>query len=130
MTRTRFAAAALAAALPLAFVSTVPAHAGDDGERIKRGSCSAAADWKLKVKRDDGRLEVEGEVDSNVDGQTWRWSIRHDGSLADRGRKQTRGPSGSFDVERKVDNHSGRDRIRFRAVNPATDEVCVGRMSY
>ncbi|GAA1476550.1 hypothetical protein GCM10009623_09960 [Nocardioides aestuarii] len=129
MTRTRIAAAALAAALPLALVSTVPAHAGDD-EQIKRGSCSANADWKLKVKTDNGRLEVEGEVDSNVNGQTWRWSLRHDGRLVDRGRKQTQAPSGSFDVTRRVDNHSGSDKIRFRAVNPDTDEVCVGRMSY
>lgn len=129
MSRSRIAAAALAAALPLALVSTVPAHAGDD-EQIKRGSCSASADWKLKVKTDDGRLEVEGEVDSNVNGQTWRWRLVHDGTLVDRGSKQTQAPSGSFDVERRVDDHAGSDAIKFRAVNPGTGEVCVARMSY
>ncbi len=40
------------------------ASARDDDDRVIRtGSCSAGADWKLKVKTDDGRLEVEGEID-------------------------------------------------------------------
>lgn len=129
MYRNRIAAAALAAALPLALVTTVPAHAGND-QQINRGSCSANANWKLKVKTDNGRLEVEGEVDSNVNGQNWRWAIRHDGRLAARGAKQTHAPSGSFSVTRRVDNHAGSDAIKFRAKNPATGEVCVGRMSF
>ncbi len=129
-TRTRTAALLLAAAFPLsALAAAAPAQAGSD-EQIARGSCSAGSDWKLKVKTDDGKLEVEAEVDSNVNGQTWRWSLRHDGGLVDRGRKQTRGPSGSFDVGRKVANHAGADRFRFRAVNRSTDEVCVARMRY
>ncbi len=128
MIRTRLAAVALiATTLPLA--AAVPAHAGDD-EQIRRGSCTGSTDWKLKAKTDDGRLEVEGEIDSNVSGQTWRWSLRHDGDLVAQGRKQTSGPSGSFSVERRVDNHAGSDALKFRAVNPQTDEVCVGRLSY
>ena len=40
---------------------------GDDDDRVIRtGSCSTNADWKLKVKTDDGRLEVEGEIDSDA----------------------------------------------------------------
>ena len=128
MSSTRLPALALFVALPVA-LTAAPVHAGDD-EQVERGSCSASADWKLKVKTDNGGLEVEGEVDSNVDGQTWHWSIRHDGALVDRGRKQTSGPSGSFDVTRHTGDHQVQDRIRFRAVNPDTDEVCVGRMKY
>lgn len=56
--------------------------------------------------------------------------IRPDGSLVHRERKQTQGPSGSFDVTRRVDDHHGQDRIRFRAAHPKTDEVCVGRVKY
>src|SRR6478672_10829834 len=36
---------------------------GDDDRVIRTGTCSSGAGWKLKVKTDDGRLEVEGEVD-------------------------------------------------------------------
>ena len=55
----------LAAALPVLGAGT--AYAGDD-EKIRRGPCSGTADWKLKAKTDDGGLEVEAEVDSNVTG--------------------------------------------------------------
>ncbi len=69
---------------------------GDDDRVIKTGSCSAGADWKLKVKTDDGRLEVEGEVDTNRSGQTWTWKIKDNGSVAARGSATTGGRSGSF----------------------------------
>ena len=120
---TGLAALALSTAIPLAFAA--PATAGD-GEVIRRGSCSGSTDWKLKTKRDDGRLEVEGEVDSNRNGQNWRWRLVHNGSVSARGWATTRGPSGSFDVERRMVNLRGTDTIVFRARNPRTGEVCRG----
>jgi hypothetical protein len=67
---------ALAAVLTALCLVGLPAaaQAGSD-ETIKRGGCSGSAVWKLKAKPDDGRLEVEGEVDSNRAGQMWRWRI-------------------------------------------------------
>lgn len=115
----------LAAALPV--VGAGAAHAGDR-EEIRRGSCSGTSDWKLKVDPDDGRLEVEAEVDSNVRGQVWRWVLRHEGDVVDRGRATTRGASGSFDVERRTDNVAGTDNFRFRAVHGG--ETCVGRLAF
>ncbi len=105
------------------------AHAQGDNEVMRNGSCSGNTNWKIKAKPDDGRLEVEAEIDSNRSGQTWRWKLRHDGRLDDRGHKQTAGRSGSFEVERKVANHSGKDSFKFRAVNRASGEVCVARVS-
>jgi len=109
--------------------SAGPAFAGDD-EEIRRGHCSGSSDWKLKVKTDDGRLEVEGEVDSNVNGQRWRWRIRHEGHRAARGRATTTAPSGSFDVERRVANAAGSDRVGWRARNPRTGETCRGGLTF
>ena len=45
---------------------------------IRTGTCSGSADWKLKVKTDEGRLEVEGEVvfKATHAGQTCRGVIR------------------------------------------------------
>jgi hypothetical protein len=120
-------AATAAAAVLVVSGASAPAVAGDD-EKIRRGSCSGSADWKLKVKPDDGRLEFEAEVDSNVSGQEWRWRIRHNGSVSARGRSTTTGPSGSFDVERRMANLSGKDRFRFRAVHQG--QVCRGRISW
>ena len=101
---------------------------GDDDRVIRTGSCSAGAGWKLKVKADDGRLEVEGEIDSNVAGQRWRWTIRHNGSVSDRGTATTTARSGSFEVERTIVDLAGTDAVVFRAVRDS--QVCRGVVDY
>lgn len=80
------------------------------------------------MKPDNGRLEVEAEIDSNVVGQTWRWRLSRNGSVSAKGRKATRGPSGSFDVERRMANRAGTDTFRLRATHG--DRVCRGRISW
>ena len=59
--------AALAAALVLTVAGAAPAGA-KAGDVIKRGSCSASSDWKLKLSPEDNGIEVEFEVDSNRSG--------------------------------------------------------------
>ena len=111
----RTAAAALAAAMLVTAGTAVPAVAGDD-EKIRQGGCSGSADWKLKVKTDDGRLEVEAEVDSNVSGQTL--------ALADLPQRQRLGPRPPDDrravrvLRRRAarcPNLAGTDTFRLRA---------------
>ena len=89
---------------------------------IRHGSCSGATDWKIKAKPDDGRIEVESEIDSNRNGQTWTWTLRHDGSVAAQGRSTTTGRSGSFEVERKT-----RQRRRHRRVQVPRGQPCDRR---
>jgi len=125
------ATAALIVAATLPLLGAVPAHAGDDDrEVIRQGSCSGSTDWKIKAKADDGRIEVESEVDSNRTGQVWHWTLRHDGAVAAKGRSTTTGRSGSFEVERKTGNAAGTDAFKFRAVNRASGEVCVARVRF
>ena len=121
-------ALATAATLALGLATTAPAHAGDDDTQ-RSGSCSGSTSWKIKAGPDDGRMEVEAEIDSNRSGQTWRWRLKRDGSLVDRGTATTHGPSGSFDVERRTRNGPGRDTFVFRATHRATGEVCVARVT-
>jgi hypothetical protein len=128
--KTIAAATALIAAVPIAVLGAAPAHAGDDREVVRHGSCTGSTDWKIKADSDDGRIEVESEIDSNRAGQTWRWVLRHDGNVVDRGRARTAGRSGSFEVERKTRNSSGSDAFVFRAVNRTSGEVCVARVRY
>jgi len=101
---------------------------GGDGRVVKTGSCSDGARWKLKVKKNDGRLEVEGEVDSNKSGQTWSWKIKDDGSVAARGKATTAGRSGSFSVERKIADKAGTDDVVFRATR--NGQVCKGAIAF
>lgn len=127
MRTTKLAAAAAAASLALV-VGGAPALANDE-DVIKRGSCSGGTTWKVKAKPDDGRLEVEGEVDSNRSGQKWRWRLVHNGSLSARGKRVTKPPSGSFEVKRRVVDLKGTDQLKFRAKHRNTGEVCVGRLN-
>ncbi|SEC93026.1 hypothetical protein SAMN04489844_3279 [Nocardioides exalbidus] len=100
---------------------------GDD-RVIRTGACSSTGTWKLKVKTDDGRLEVEGEVDTNRAGQTWAWTITDNDAVAGRGSATTGGRSGSFSVERKIPNRAGADRIVFRATRDGN--VCQGAITF
>jgi len=129
-TRTALAALTLSTlALPLAGIAPASAsHGGGDAVRT-HGGCGGPAVWKLKVKPDNGRIEFEAEVDSNRTGQTWRWTLRHDGAVVDTGGSVTRGPSGSFQVERRPADSAGTDSYTFRAVHRATGQVCVARIS-
>lgn len=128
MTKQRIIGFALAGAV-MSSLAGFPA-AANDADVIRWGDCDGASTWKLKASPEDGRIEVEGEVDSNRVGQTWRWRMLHNGELTARGRATTTAPSGSFEVRRLVVDMSSVDRLRFRALHPATGEVCVGRVRF
>ncbi len=128
--RTYRSITALAAVGLFAGAASAPALAsGGGGGVTKSGHCSAHSTWKLNAKPDNGRIEVEGEVDSNVAGQHWTWRILHNGGVSAHGRAQTLGPSGSFSVGRRLVNASGADQIGWRAHNPATGESCAGNLT-
>jgi len=104
-------------------VTALPAAAAGQ-EVIRTGNCSGSADWKLKVKLDDGLIDTEFEVDQNVNGRRWRVVLRRDGVRFFRGIRTTHAPSGSFTVERRTANPAGPDRITARAVNLRSGQVC------
>lgn len=110
-------------------VAAMPAHASA-ADVVRRGSCSGSATWKLKASPENGRIEVEGEVDANRNGQTWRWRILHNGRVAARGTATTRPPSGSFEVRRLLVNTQGADSIGWRARNVATGQTCRGGLTF
>ena len=117
-----------------------PLHAADDhgaavepgddnGGAAKRqskrasGRCTGDSSAKLKVKRDDGRLETEFEVDQNRNGVRWTVRIRRDGKTVVRTHATTKAPSGSFSVERRIADPAGSDRVVAKATSPS-GEVC------
>ena len=121
-----------ATALVVALLILIPATSAQAGQSdvIRRGSCSGQSDWKLKLSPQDGRIEVEFEVDQNVVGDRWRVKIRHDGDVALQATRTTRGASGSFEVRTVEPNHAGSDAFRARARNQSTGDVCVGTASF
>ncbi len=120
------AAVAMTAVL---LVPAAPAMA-KDGDVVRRGACTSGAHWKVKASPEDGRIEVEGEVDSNRNGQTWRWIMKHNGSQVASGYRKTRAPSGSFEVRRVMTNLRGTDTIVFRARRVGTSQVCQGTVRF
>jgi hypothetical protein len=101
----------------------------DDGRKLVAGTCSGGATSKLKVKNDDGRLEVEFEVDQNRGGVTWAVVIKRNRSPVVRTNATTGGRSGSFSVERKIGNPAGPDRIGARATSPS-GQVCTAALTF
>lgn len=118
----------LTTALVLTMAGATPALA-KDGDVIRRGACSGASDWKLKLSPQDGGIEVEYEVDSNVVGQTWRVRLFQNGERIFAGLRTTKAPSGSFTVRVVASDTAGTDSFRGRAVNTATGESCGGSAS-
>lgn len=104
-----------------------PAGASDNDVVRSSGSCGGNVVWKLKAKHDDGRLEVEFEVDSNRIGQTWTVRLRDNGELFFAGQRTTQAPSGSFEVVKRTADRVGADVIRARAVYG--EKVCAGSVT-
>lgn len=108
---------------------SVPVLAGTafaDTER--HGSCSQGkARYDFDVDKDDGRFEVDLEVDSNRRGQKWRLRLFHDGErvFSD---VRTTDREGEAEYERNRPNTVGRDTFRARARNLGNGEVCSVRI--
>lgn len=121
-------AAALIATPPVASASG-GSGGGGGGEVRASGPCSGATTWTMKAKPDNGRIEVELEIDSNRVGQTWAVRITDNGTQIFAGNRVTQAPSGSFEVRRLTANRAGVDHFVGTARNAATGETCTARVN-
>jgi hypothetical protein len=126
---------ALATSTAVALIALVAlagpaAVAAKDGDVIRTGACSNRSDWKLKLSPEDGRIEVEFEIDTPRVGQTWNVTIKKNGNKIFTGQRTTKAPSGSFTVRQVTSNPAGTDSFVGRAVNLTTGEVCRGTASF
>ena len=115
-----FLAGSLLAAAPMAMASNGKATVK------KSGPCSATSTWKLALGLDNGRIEVQFEVDQNVVGDTWNVRMTDNGTQIFKGKRVTQAPSVSFEVRKLTANLAGSDHIVAKATNPTTGEVCRG----
>ena len=69
--RVRAMVATLALGALLVAGSALPSLAGNN-DVIRQGACGGVSDWKLKLSPENGRIEVEYEVDQNRTGDAWR----------------------------------------------------------
>jgi len=121
-TKTIAAAFVVAAALGATTAQAATAKSGD-GVRVA-GTCSDMSTSKLKIKHDNGRLQVEFEVDQNRNAVPWTVELRKDGRLVFQGTRLTAAPSGSFSLERRIAGSTG--IIKARATR--NGEVCFANL--
>jgi hypothetical protein len=88
-----------------------------------RGDCTQQSTSKLKLSRDDRRIEVEFEVDQNRNRVPWKVTLRRNGVRVASFTAVTRAPSGSFEARRLIADRPGTDRISARAVR--SGETCT-----
>jgi hypothetical protein len=110
-------------------IALAPGAGAKGGDVIRTGVCSGAAHWKLKLSPDNGRIEVEFQVDTNKIGRAWHVRIRHNGVLIFVGKRVTMAPSGAFTVRRLTNNRAGTDSFRAGARAAVSGQTCVGRAS-
>ena len=106
-----------------------PTGTAKDGDVLVAGSCTRATTSKLKLSEEDGRIEVEFEVDQNRTGVRWAVVLTQNGTRVARLNRVTRGPSGSFEARIVSPNRAGVDRFQARATRPS-GEVCTARASF
>ena len=127
--RAVLAASMLGAAM--AIVSLPGATLAKDGDIIRTGSCTGGADWKLKLSPEDGKIEVEFEVDQNQNGKTWNVRLKRDGDLVCEGPARRRKPRA--DRSRSAASSSdgpGADHVKARAKQLSNGQVCVGTATF
>jgi hypothetical protein len=118
---------ALAATTLVAAVA--PTAMAKDGDVRVAGTCTRASSAKLKLSEEDGRIEVEFEVDQNRNGVPWAVVLTQNGKVVAKRTAVTRAPSGSFELRILVDDSAARDVVGARATNPS-GEVCSARASF
>ena len=99
-----------------------------DGDVIVRGTCSAKSTAKLKLSGENGRIEVELEVDQNRNGVPWTVVLTREGTRVAPVVRLARAPSGSFTVRRLIANPAGSDVVR--AVATRRGESCRAQATW
>ncbi len=117
----------LATAVP---VVALPAAADAKGARlIISKACAGGGVSKLKAANEDGRIEIEFQVDVNRNGQVWNVVIQRNGATVYAKTKRTVAPSGSFESRKIISNAAGADHISATATGP-NGRSCAVSLTY
>lgn len=114
MSKIRTATATLgAAALLVAPLSLMSAPAHADGPEKNREFRIAGAEIDFSVEKDDGRFEVEVDVDDARPGSRWRVVLKHDGKRF-HSRVHRADGDGDIKIDRKRGDTPGADVFKVR----------------
>ncbi|HEX5714198.1 MAG TPA: hypothetical protein VFX85_12875 [Solirubrobacterales bacterium] len=113
--------------LALLGLAAAPALA-KDGDIERAGTCSGATSAELKLSEENGRIEVEFEVDQNRNGVRWQVVLKRNGTKFATASRTTGGASGSFELRRVISGGAG-TKVTARAVSPS-GETCSASATF
>jgi hypothetical protein len=128
-TRLLMTTAAIAVSLTAPILAaTTPAFASGGGGGVSAsGACTNGGHFKLKAKHDDGKIEMEYQVDSNRAGQVWAVRITDNGAVVVSRHATTTGTSGSFTIRKVIADRPGPDKIHAHAT--FQNHICGGTVT-
>lgn len=100
-----------------------------DGDVIRRVNCPDGSNAKLKASPENGRIEVEFEIDDAVPGQRWKIVLKNGGRSILKRTKTVNGVE-EINVRALTSDRNGRDKIKAKAVNLATGSTCSVSLRY
>jgi hypothetical protein len=103
--------------VPAVSLTAAPAYAADKSKR-----CDGAR-MELSVEKDDGRFEVEADIDNANPGSRWRIVLKHDGKRYFRDVRRADG-EGDISIDRTRRNTAGEDVFRMRVNKVGTSGGC------
>jgi len=103
--------------------------AANDADVIRTGDCSNSSDWKLKLSPENGKIEVEFEVDTPRAGRTWSIRMFQNGTRFFIGNRTT-DATGEIHVRFLRPNTAGTDTFKAKAINLANGATCIGQASF
>jgi hypothetical protein len=98
-------------AAPLSLFGSTPAHA--DGPEREREFRLAGAEVDFSVEKDDGRFEVEVDIDEARRGSKWRVVLRNDGKVFHNKVHRADG-DGEVEIDKKRRNTAGKDVFKVK----------------
>jgi hypothetical protein len=113
----------LALALLLFALSAGAAQArGDDhgggGDVRVAGSCGRGATSSLRLRSDDGRLEMRFRVEQRRGRGLWRITVVHEQRISSRATKRTTRSDRTFELRRRMADLPGSDTVAVHAWGP------------
>lgn len=110
--------ASVAASALVVGTTTLPASAADREFRY------AGAEVDYEVEKDDGRFEVEVDLDDAKPGSRWRVRLWHDGKRYHNKVHRADG-DGEFEIERNRPNTAGKDTFKLRVQKIGAKKAAV-----
>jgi hypothetical protein len=94
------------------------AHDGGGGDVKATGVCGRGATASLRLRADDGRIEVRFRLRQRSGRGAWRIAIVHEQRVSSRATKRTTRSDDSFELRRRLVDLRGSDTVSVHAWGP------------